>query len=376
MRRPERFQAALVIWRCGTRGSSSAKGLILRAFAVFCPIGVGGYGTLCGRADFPGRPCGHMGDRRCRTSNTGWSIRACGRARPSSKCRAGPASRRREPTARTNMPGIARPSPKARNTASRSFTPMRTSCMSQQKNGVLHFDGDFGEAPDDDLQWPPFRKFGSDYYTHQLLLDLKVGADWAVRTEPHPRFYTDTTGTVPIAVPALLRTEWWPMISFIVFKSPREGEVHIFRPGEPMLQILVLPVTCDINLVPMDEEEAAEREMRGRRIHATRPIRLPRTPPGRRTPTPSLTAPIATCCAQQKAGPTSDPALAATTFSGRSRCGGGDGGDDGGRDDGGDGPPGSARHDDGDGGDDGRTAPRPGPSSHCAPRLRAAHHRP
>jgi hypothetical protein len=76
---------------------------------------------------------------------------------------------------------------------------------------------------------------------------------------------------VPIAVPALLRTEWWPMISFIVFKSPRDGEVHIFRPGEPMLQILVLPVTCDVNLVPMDEEEAAEREMRGRRIHASRP---------------------------------------------------------------------------------------------------------
>jgi hypothetical protein len=151
------------------------------------------------------------------------------------------------------------------------FYPYDNELHVSQKNGVLHFDGDFGEAPDDDLQWPPFRKFGSDYYTHQLLLDLKVGKDWAVRTEPHPRFYTDTTGTVPIAVPALLRTEWWPMISFIVFKSPREGEVHIFRPGEPMLQILVLPVTCDINLVPMDEEEAAEREMRGRRIHATRP---------------------------------------------------------------------------------------------------------
>ena len=151
------------------------------------------------------------------------------------------------------------------------FYPYENELHVSQKNGVLHFDGDFGEAPDDDLEWPPFRKFGSDYYTHQLLLDLKVGKDWAVRTEPHPRFYTDTTGTVPIAVPALLRTEWWPMISFIVFKSPREGEVHIFRPGEPMLQILVLPLTCDINLVPMDEEEAAEREMRGRRIHATRP---------------------------------------------------------------------------------------------------------
>jgi hypothetical protein len=37
-----------------------------------------------------------------------------------------------------------------------------------------------------------------------------------------------------------------------------------------MLQILLLPVTADFTLAPMDEEEAAEREMRGRRIHASR----------------------------------------------------------------------------------------------------------
>jgi hypothetical protein len=87
-----------------------------------------------------------------------------------------------------------------------------------------------------------------------------------VRTEPHPRFYTDTTDTVLVAVPALLRTEWWPMVSFVVFKSPAVGGTHIFRPGEPMLQILIVPVTSDFTLVPMDEEEAAEREMRERRI--------------------------------------------------------------------------------------------------------------
>jgi hypothetical protein len=91
-----------------------------------------------------------------------------------------------------------------------------------------------------------------------------------VRTEPHPRFYSDTTDTVLVAVPALLRTEWWPMVSFVVFKSPAVGGTHIFRPGEPMLQILIVPVTSDFTLVPMDEEEAAEREMRGRRIHASR----------------------------------------------------------------------------------------------------------
>jgi hypothetical protein len=151
------------------------------------------------------------------------------------------------------------------------FYPYDNELHVTNRNGHLTFDGDFGPLPDSDLQWPPFRSFGREYYTYQLLLDLKVGQQWAVRTEPHPRFYTDTTDTVPIAVPALLRTEWWPMISFVVFKSPGEGRTHIFRPGEPMLQILVLPVTPDFTLAQMDDEEAAEREMRGRRIHTSRP---------------------------------------------------------------------------------------------------------
>ena len=152
------------------------------------------------------------------------------------------------------------------------FYPYDNELRVTRKDGTLIFDGDFGPAPEgEDLMWPPFRSFGRDYYTYQLLLDLKTGPEWAVRTEPHPRFYTDLDDTVPVAVPALLRTEWWPMIAFVVFKSPAEGRTHIFRPGEPMLQILVLPVTADFTLVAMNEEEAAEREVRGRRIHASRP---------------------------------------------------------------------------------------------------------
>jgi hypothetical protein len=140
------------------------------------------------------------------------------------------------------------------------FYPYANELHVSRENDRLSLDGDFGPPPGSDLQWPPFRPFGEDYYTYQFLLDLKVGREWAVRTEPHPRFYTDRTDTVPIAVPALLRTEWWPIISFVVFKSPPE-----------MLQILVLPVQADFDLVQMDEEESAEREMRGRRIHASRP---------------------------------------------------------------------------------------------------------
>ena len=92
-------------------------------------------------------------------------------------------------------------------------------------NGVSQGD----RAPD--WQAPPFRDFGRAYHTDQLLADLKVEPGYALRAEPHPRFYTDSTGTVPIAVPALIR-HWWPMVYFVVFKIPLPGQTHIFRPGE------------------------------------------------------------------------------------------------------------------------------------------------
>jgi hypothetical protein len=141
--------------------------------------------------------------------------------------------------------------------------------VTKQKGQVV-LEGDFGPDPMTGIQWPPFRTFGEGYYTYQLLLDLEVADDMAIRTEPHPRFYTSAQDDVPIAVPALLRTSWWPMISFVVFKAPPEGRTHIFRPDEPFMQILFLPAEPHFTLLPMDEEEAAQREMRYRRIHASR----------------------------------------------------------------------------------------------------------
>ncbi len=150
------------------------------------------------------------------------------------------------------------------------FYPFDNELRVTRRGGQVVLDGDFGPDPETGVNWPPFRPFGDDYYTYQLLLDLKVADDMAIRTEPHPRFYTSAADDVPIAVPALLRTSWWPMISFVVFKAPPEGRTHIFRPGEPFMQILLLPAEAQFELVAMDEEEAAEREMRYRRIHASR----------------------------------------------------------------------------------------------------------
>jgi hypothetical protein len=87
------------------------------------------------------------------------------------------------------------------------------------KDSHLNIEADWGEPPDGGAEWPPFRNFGDVFYTYQILLDLKVEKGMAVRTEPHPRFYTDRTDTVPLAVPALIRN-WWPMLFFCVFKAP------------------------------------------------------------------------------------------------------------------------------------------------------------
>ena len=116
---------------------------------------------------------------------------------------------------------------------------------------------------------PPFRSFGREYFTYQSCIDLKVDAAYAIKIETHPRFYTDTTGTVPIAVPAVLRA-WWPMVNFLVFKAPAEGGTHVFQPGEPFVMVTVVPAEQAVELVDMPEAEAAERELQSRRIHASR----------------------------------------------------------------------------------------------------------
>jgi hypothetical protein len=131
---------------------------------------------------------------------------------------------------------------------------------------------DWGPDPGDGLNWPPFRRFGEGYYSYQVALDLAVEAPWAVRFEPHPRFYADRRDETPLAVPALIRTSWWPMVFFLIFKAPPQGATHVFRKGEGMAQAIVVPAEPDLLLEPMAAEEAAERELRSRRIRDNRDV--------------------------------------------------------------------------------------------------------
>ena len=136
--------------------------------------------------------------------------------------------------------------------------------------GGVRLDAAWGEPPDGETMWPPFRTFGEDFYSYQLSLDLAVPQGWAVRTEPHPRYFTDATNTTPLAVPALIRSDWWPMTFFCIFKAPPPGVVHIFRKSEPFISFIVVPSEPGLDLQPMPDEEAAQREIRARRLAASR----------------------------------------------------------------------------------------------------------
>jgi hypothetical protein len=149
------------------------------------------------------------------------------------------------------------------------FYPYDTEFRVSTREGKLIFEGDFGPPPEDGREWPPFRTFGALYYTFQLMLDLKPEAGVAAQFGPHPRFFTDPTDMTPLAVPALIRN-WWPMIYFMVFKAPPEGRSHLFRPGEPIAQIIFTPEESEFALEEMNEEEAAERELQSRRIYESR----------------------------------------------------------------------------------------------------------
>lgn len=105
----------------------------------------------------------------------------------------------------------------------------------------------------------PMMSFAKDHYGMTSLIDLQPPEGYVIRTEPHPRFYTDTTGTCPIMVVGHIQ-RWWSHVFFVVFKAPKKGEVHVFEPNEPCGQFLFVPSSMQCEFVPMTDEERQERE--------------------------------------------------------------------------------------------------------------------
>jgi len=139
--------------------------------------------------------------------------------------------------------------------------PFETECRVSMVNDQVVFDGDFTEEQKEctDVSLPPFMCFAPGHFGMTSALDIKVPTGYVLRTECHPRYYTDTTYTVPCCLPGHIQTEWWPKIFFVVFKNPMPGQTLIFRKGEPYGQALVLPKKVSYDIKEMTIAEATQR---------------------------------------------------------------------------------------------------------------------
>src|SRR5262249_38342120 len=141
--------------------------------------------------------------------------------------------------------------------------PYETECHVVGADGTIRFEWDFTKEPGGGLTGGEFRAFSpveaSKYYLFNTRLDLQPPPGYVLRTEPHPRFFTDDTHTGPWAMIGHLQNEWYPRLVFVVFRGPRQGERQIFRKGEPFAQVLAVPQRLRHEAARMADEEAAER---------------------------------------------------------------------------------------------------------------------
>jgi tetratricopeptide (TPR) repeat protein len=139
-------------------------------------------------------------------------------------------------------------------------------CQVINEEGLVRFDWDYASEPDCQLQGTEFITFfpkeRSRYYAFNTGIDIKAPEGHVICTLPHPRFFTDETGTVPIPMIGHVQSEWWPKKFFVVFKAPLPGERHIFRKGEPYVQLRFEPRRAGYEILPMDAEEETRRRAR------------------------------------------------------------------------------------------------------------------
>ena len=146
-------------------------------------------------------------------------------------------------------------------------------CHIVNDDGAVRIEWDFYKEPGDVTGGEFvtfFPKEASRQYLFSTRIDLVAPPDHVARIEPHPRFFTDTTGTVPAAIIANVQTEWWSKWFFVVFKAPAPGERHVFRKGEPFAQVIFVPRRVQYDVVPMTAAEEAERRLSAERVDVAR----------------------------------------------------------------------------------------------------------
>ena len=152
--------------------------------------------------------------------------------------------------------------------------PYETECRVFNDDGDIKFEFDYASEPGGILTGGEFITFfpkeASKFYLFNTRLDIVPPPGHVLRTEPHPRFFTDETGTVPVALCGHVQNEWWPRKLFVVFKIPPRGQRHVFRKGEAYAQILAVPHGVRYDAEKLGEEEEARRRKLEAQIDAAK----------------------------------------------------------------------------------------------------------
>lgn len=136
--------------------------------------------------------------------------------------------------------------------------PYRSECRVRTEAGAIVFEGELAAEMEAAGLPHPFGAFAAGHYGMATALDLLPPPGHALRLGPHPRVFTDPSGTVPLALPGHLQ-RFWPRQFFAVFRAPPPGAVHVFRPGEAYAQLLVVRAVQPLDVRPMEPAEAERR---------------------------------------------------------------------------------------------------------------------
>ena len=139
--------------------------------------------------------------------------------------------------------------------------PFKTEVRVTNENGKSEFHCESKkEWEDRDVEFP-FKNFAPNHFGFTSSTDIQTEPGYGVLILPHPRFYTDLTGEVPVPSIGLLESDWWPKIFFIAYRAPLKGTEYVFRTGEGIAQVLIVPKEVEYNVQQMTFTEQRERNI-------------------------------------------------------------------------------------------------------------------
>lgn len=137
--------------------------------------------------------------------------------------------------------------------------PFQTEVVVTNENGEAQFHCESKSEWEDVGVVFPFRCFAPHHFGFTSSLDIQTEEGFGSLILPHSRYFTDMQGTVPLPSIGLLESDWWPKVFFIAFRAPLEGQKYVFKYGEGIAQILIVPKSPKYNIEKMSREEARLR---------------------------------------------------------------------------------------------------------------------